>query len=154
MSQVEFTTTVEATGATTTGVRLPDEVLAQLDGGKRPKVVVTFGNGYSYRTTVGSHDGAAFLSVSSAVRKESGLAAGHEVVVTLALDTAPREVEVPEDLAAALAAAPDARAFFAGLTDSQRKGFVTSVTSAKQPQTRARRVDGAVTALSEGRKRP
>jgi uncharacterized protein YdeI (YjbR/CyaY-like superfamily) len=70
------------------------------------------------------------------------------------MDTAPREVEVPGDLAAALAAAPDARAFFDGLTDSQRKGFVTSVTSAKQPETRARRVDGAVAALSQGRKRP
>lgn len=154
MGNVQFDATVEATGGNTTGIRLPDTALAQLDAGKRPKVVVTFGDGYTYRTSVGSVDGAAFLPVSAAVRKEAGLSAGDEVSVELAVDTAPRDVAVPDDLAAALAQAPDARAFFDGLTDSQRKGFVTSVTGAKQPETRARRVAGAVAALSEGRKRP
>jgi antitoxin component of MazEF toxin-antitoxin module len=149
-----FTAVVDATGRNTTGIRVPDEVLDALDAGRRPKVVATLGDGYTLRTTVGSHSGSPYLSVSAAVRKEAGLAAGDEVTVVLALDDAPREVEVPDDLAAALAEQSAARQFFEGLTDSQRKTFVLSVTSAKKPETRERRVAGAVTALVEGRKRP
>ena len=146
--------TVEATGGNTTGIRLPDDVLAQLGAGKRPKVTVTFGTGYAFRTSIGTHDGSAFIPVSAAVRKAAGIAAGDAVTVALELDTAPREVEIPDDLAAAMAEQPRSRTFFDSLTDSQRKLFVDSVTSAKKPETRAKRVTAAVTALAEARKRP
>ena len=72
---------------------------------------------------------------------------------TLDLDTAPRTVEVPEDLAAALAEEPAARAFFEGLSPSKQKWFTTSVTGAKQEETRRRRVETAVQLLREGRSR-
>ncbi len=82
------------------------------------------------------------------------MAGGQQVEVEVVIDDAPREVEVPDDLGAALAADDGARAWFEQLTDSQRKGFVTSVTSAKQPETRQRRVARAVEALTAGQKRP
>lgn len=151
---IRFPATVQQTGKTTTGIRVPDEVLAALGGSKRPKVVVTLDNGFSYRTTVGSHDGAAFLSVSAAVRAEAGIAGGDEIEVELAIDDAPRVVEIPGDLVAALADDSDAQAFLGGLTASQQQGFADSVTSAKKPETRQRRVDAAVIALRERRKRP
>jgi hypothetical protein len=151
---VRFTATLEATGRSTTGIRVPDEVLAELGQGKRPKVSATFPNGYVHRTTVGPHDGAAFLSVSAAVRESAEVAAGDVIVLDLVPDTAPREVEIPDDLAAAFATAPAAQTFFEGLTDSQRRTFVTSVTSAKKPETRQRRVARAVEALAAGEKRP
>jgi uncharacterized protein YdeI (YjbR/CyaY-like superfamily) len=129
-------------------------VLAELGQGKRPKFSATFPNGYVHRTTVGPHAGAAFLSVSAAVREGAEVAAGDVIELDLVPDTAPREVEVPDDLAAAFAATPAAQTSFESLTDSQRRTFVSSVTSAKKPETRERRVDRAVEALVAGEKRP
>lgn len=149
-----FTATVAATGTNTTGIRVPDAVVEALGQGRRPRVVVTIDDGYTFRTTLGTIDGAAFISVSAAVREEAGVAAGDVVEVELTVDTEPRTVEVPDDLAAALAGDPDAASWFASLTDSQRNGFVTSVTGAKQPETRRRRVARAVEALAAHEKRP
>lgn len=151
---MRFTTTLEQTGKTTTGIRVPDEVLEGLGQGKRPRVAVALDDRCTFRTTVGSHAGAAFISVSAAVRTDAGIEAGEELEVELVVDTEPREVEVPDDLAGALATDDRARAWFEGLTDSQRRGFVTFVTSAKQAETRARRVEKALAALQAGGKRP
>lgn len=152
--EVRFEATVEATGGTTTGIRVPETVLQQLGRGRRPKVAVNLADRHAYRTTVGSHAGDAFLPVSAAVRQAAQIAAGDRIAVHLGVDDAPRDGAVPDDLAAALRAKPSAETFFEGLTDSQRKTFVVSVTSAKTPQTRARRVEAAAAALEERRKRP
>ena len=152
--EVHFEATGEATGGTTTGIRVPETVLQQLGWGRRPKVAVNLAGRHAYRTTVGSHDGDAFLPVSAAVRQAAQIAAGDRIAVHLGVDDAPREVAVPDDLAAALREKPPAQTFFEGLTESQRKTFVLSVTSAKTPQTRARRVQAAADALEERRKRP
>jgi hypothetical protein len=151
---MRFTTTLEQTGKTTTGIRVPDDVIEALGQGKRPRVVVTLAGRYTYRTTVGPHAGSPFVSVSAAVRDEAGVTAGQVLDVELVLDTEPREVEVPEDLARELAADVAARRWFEGLTDSQRRGFVTSITSAKQAETRARRIEKAMAALRAEQKRP
>lgn len=151
---MRFTATIERTGRTTTGIRVPDEILEQLGEGKRPRVVATLDDGYVLRTTIGSVDGAPFISVSAAVREEANVAAGDVVEVDIRQDTAPREVPVPDDLAAALAEDEAANGWFHQLTESQRKTFVTSVTSAKKPETRQRRVTQAVEALAAGQKRP
>ncbi|MBS3941783.1 MAG: DUF1905 domain-containing protein [Actinobacteria bacterium] len=150
----QFTAEVESTGKTTTGIRVPEPALDDLGAGRRPRVAATIDGGYVLRTTVGVHDGAPFLSVSGAVREQAGLAAGDMVEVSMQLDTTPVTIDVPEDLVAALAGQPEARAFFDGLTASQRRTFVDSVTGAKQPETRARRVERAVAALCAGQKRP
>lgn len=150
---MQLRTTIERTGATTTGIRLTDDQLDQLGGGKRPRVVVTLG-AHTYRTTVGSHDGSPFISVSAAVRAAAGVAGGDDVDVTIEPDTEPAVIEVPDDLAHALADASDERAFFDGLTASQRKAYVTWITGAKQQATRDRRVAQAVGKLGEGRKQP
>ncbi|TQL02280.1 DUF1905 domain-containing protein [Cellulomonas sp. SLBN-39] len=81
-----YRTTVLATGGTTTGIPVPEEVMQALGGGGRPKVVVTIGS-FTYRTTVGTRDGRRLLPLSSDRRKESGIAAGDEVEVDLTLDT-------------------------------------------------------------------
>lgn len=151
---LEFMATIEQSGKTATGIRVPEEALDELGQGKRPRVVVTFDGGYSFRTTVGPHAGGSYIPVSAAIRQEAGVSAGDTVSVELMLDTAPRDVQVPDDLAAALAQDDAARSWFNGLTDSQRKAFVTSVTSAKQPQTRQKRVTRAVEALAARQKRP
>ena len=146
-----FATTVTPVG-NNTGIEVPEEVLEQLGAGKRPPVLVDL-DGYRYRTTAGVMGGRSMLSVSAAVRKATGLAGGDPVRVTLTVDPTPREVDVPEDLAAALAADEQAGTFFAGLSNSLQRFHVESVTGAKTPETRQRRIEKALALFREGRKR-
>lgn len=146
---MRFHATLQATGGTTTGIVVPPEVVEELGGGKRPKVVATL-NGTSLRTSIAPMGGQHWLGVSAANRALTGVAAGDEVDVDVELDTAPREVEVPEDLAAALRVTPEAGAAFARLSYSHQRAHVEAVTGAKRPETRKRRVAKAVEMLTEG----
>ena len=148
---MRYRTTVATSGRTATGLPVPDDVLAALGGGRRPAVAVTVG-ATTYRTTVGSMGGRAMLPLSAENRAAAGVAGGDEVEVDVVLDTAPREVELPEDLAAAVAADPAAQTTLEGLAPSQRKEWVRWVTEAKREQTRTDRVARAVEALREGRR--
>lgn len=139
-------------GKTATGISVPAEVVEAL-GGKRVAVSVTLNGGYTYRSTVAPMRGEYLLPVSAENRTGAGLTAGDEVEVDLEPDTAPREVEVPADLAAALAAAPDAKAFFDGLSNSNKRAYTSWVESAKKADTRERRVAEAVALLASGRTR-
>lgn len=103
---------------------------------------------------MGQHDGDPFIPVSAATRDAAGISSGDALSIEVSVDTEPIVVDVPPDLAAALDAEPDARAFFESLTPSQQKGFAQPVTSAKKPETRERRVARAVEALRAGQKRP
>ena len=147
---MKFRAEVESNGKTATGIEVPAKVVEQLGAGKKPKVTVTIA-GYSYRSSVASMGGRFMIGVSADVRKQTGVAAGDPVDVTLELDAAPREVAVPADFAAALAAEPAAEKFFAGLSYSQQRWFVEGIERAKKPETRARRVVAAVERLREGR---
>ena len=64
------------------------------------------------------------------------------------LDTAPRTVEVPADLAAALVAQPGAAAAFDALSYTMRKEYVRQVEEAKAQETRARRIAGIVAKMA------
>jgi hypothetical protein len=151
MSQT-FRATLLATGKATCGIRVPDEIVEALGGGGHPKVVATL-NDYTYRTSVARMGDGYWFGLAAARGAESGLKAGDEVQVTLELDTAPREVEVPDELAAALAADPAAKAFFDGLSYSNKRVFTESVAGTQNPETRARRVEKAIALMREGRVR-
>src|SRR5262245_18378231 len=98
---MKFRTIVELGGKTATGLPVPDDVVAQLGAGKRAPVRVTIG-GHTYRTTVASMGGRFLVPLSAEIPAAAGVAAGDDVDVDIALDDAPREVTVPDDLAAAL----------------------------------------------------
>ncbi len=146
---MEFTTELEATGGTTTGFVVPDEVVDALGGGRRPRVVATVG-GHSWRTSIASMGGRFLLGVSAAVRDAAGIAAGETHSVTVELDTAPRTVEVPDDLAAALAASTSAAAAWDGLSYSSQRQRVEAVLAARKPETRERRVAATIEKLARG----
>lgn len=129
-----------------TGIEVPPEVIEQLGGGKRPAVKVVV-NGFAYDSTVGVMGGRFLVPFSSDKRAATGIAGGDALVVELEIDTAPRTVDVPDDLAAALAAAGLTEAFDR-LAPSHRKAHVTSVQRAKAAETRARRIDAVVAKLS------
>jgi hypothetical protein len=149
---MRYRTQVVATGGNTTGIPVPDDVIEGLGGARRPAVTVTL-NGHTYRSTVATVAGAAMVSLSAENRTRAGVAAGDEVDVELALDTQPRTVEVPDDLAAALAADPAARRTWDALSYSKQRWHVLNVEGAKAAATRQRRVEGSVAALREGRDR-
>lgn len=143
---MDFTTELEATGGTTTGFVVPDEVVEALGAGRRPKVAVTV-QGHTWRTSIASMGGRFLLGASAAVRADAGLTAGQTYTVTVEVDTAPRTVDVPDDLAAALAASPGAAASWSGLTYSQQRQHAEAVLAAKKPETRERRVATIVAGL-------
>ena len=145
---MRFSTTVELHGKTATGMVVPPEVVESLGSGKKPAVTVTVG-GHTYRTTIGSMGGQFLIPVSAENRTAAGVAAGDRVEVDVELDDAPRVVEVPADLAAALDAEPAARARFDTLSYSAQRRHVLAVEGAKAEATRQRRVASVVATLAE-----
>lgn len=148
---VEFDTKVTATGRNT-GIVVPDELVEQLRAGRRPAVIVNV-NGYEYRNTVGVMGGKHMISISAAIRKETGLQGGDPIHVVLTVATRPREVEIPDDFAAALAADATAGAFFASLSNSMQRYHVDNINAAKADTTRQRRIDKALSSFRAGRPR-
>jgi hypothetical protein len=146
---VRFAATILLSGRTATGIRVPTEVVEGMGPSRRPAVRVTI-NGYTYRSTVSPMGGVFMLPVSADVRERAHVAAGDHVDVQVDLDTEPREVSVPADLAAALDGDPAARRAFAALSYSARQRIVLPVETAKSADTRQRRIAKAVSDLRGG----
>jgi hypothetical protein len=139
MARTFRTTLIKDDTLDATGIVVPDEVVEGLGGSRRPAVVVTV-EGYSYRSTVASMGGRYLLPFAREHRDRTGIAPGQSIEVSLELDTAPRTVDVPPDLATALDARPGAREAFDRLSYSVRKEHVRQVESAKAAETRERRI--------------
>jgi hypothetical protein len=151
-ASTRFRTTILQSGKTAMGFEVPQEAVDALGAGKRPPVTVTI-NGYSYRSSIAVLQGRYMIGVSAENRGPAGVTAGDEVEVRLELDTAPREVTMPPDLAAALDAEPAARRTFDALSYSNKSWHTIQVEGAKTPETRARRIEKSIAALREGRLR-
>ena len=149
---MRFRAELQRTGGTTTGFAVPDEVVAELGGGGRPKVVATVG-GFTFRSSIARMGGTYWLGVSAERRTAAGVEGGAVYDVDVELDTAERTVEVPDDLRAALEAEPAARDFWATLSASNQRWHVDQLTSAKTAETRARRLARSVGLLAAGRAR-
>lgn len=143
---MRFETTMLLSG-NNTGIEVPPDVIEALGAGRKPAVTVSV-NGYEYRSTVAVMGGRHLIPFSSDKRAATGIQGGDPIVVDVEVDTAPRTVEVPDDLAAALEATPGARAAFDALSPSARKAHVTNVESAKAPETRQRRVEAIIAKLA------
>jgi Bacteriocin-protection, YdeI or OmpD-Associated/Domain of unknown function (DUF1905) len=148
---VSFRTTLSAFG-NNTGIEVPQSLIEQLGAGQRPPVLVDV-NGHQFRSTVGVMKGKHLVGVSSAIRTATGLRGGDAIDVTLTLATTPREVDVPADFAAALAAAPGAAEFFAGLSNSLQRYHIDTINGAKTDETRQRRIEKSVALFVEGKQR-
>lgn len=143
---MEFSTTILASGKNNTGIPVPESVVTALDRGKRIPVVVTIG-GHSYRSSIVFYTGQFLIALSAENRAAAGVAAGDTVVVGVEVDEAPREVELPDALAAALAGDADAAAAFAALSYTNKKRIATSIVDAKTDATRERRLAKALEEL-------
>jgi Bacteriocin-protection, YdeI or OmpD-Associated/Domain of unknown function (DUF1905) len=148
---MKFRATVELGGKTATGIEVPEDVVAALGSGNRPPVMVTVG-GHTYRTTVARMGGRFLVPLSAENRTAADVAAGDQVDVDIEPDTGPREVEVPADLAEALAHDSTARATFDSLSYTHRKEWVRWIEEAKKAETRATRLARTVESLHAGKR--
>lgn len=149
---MRFRAELKSAGKNAAGFEVPEEVVTGLGGGGHPKVSVTV-EGFTFRTSIAKMGGQFLLGMSAERRAQSGVEVGRVFDVDVELDTAPREVELPDDLATALAADPQAKEFWDTLTHSKQSWHVDQVTSAKKPETRAARVEKSVAMLHDGRAR-
>lgn len=131
------------------GIVVPDAVITELGAGKRPLVTVTINGTYSFVYTIAVMGGRNMIGFSSAHRAASGFSGGEEVEVNLELETAPREVDMPPELTAALAADPVAAAAFEKLSFTFRKEHARAISEAKADETRQRRLEKILAGLRE-----
>ena len=115
-------------------------------GKVRVPVRVTL-NGYTYRSTIASMGGPPCIPLRKSNREAAGLEGGETIEVRLELDTERREVTPPADFVKALKAAPLVWERWRELSYSHQREHVEAIEGAKKPETRARRIDGAVRTL-------
>ena len=142
----------EASGPGGRWVECPFDAAKEF-GEARPPVVGTV-NGAPYRTRLMRYGGKTVLGLTKQIRATIGADLGDELVIEIEKDIAPREVDVPEELAMALASDAPARKVFEGLAFTHRKEYAQWIAEAKRPETRERRVAKAVQMLVDGTKHP
>ena len=132
---------------TGTYVAVPPEVKAALGLKGRPKVHAVIA-GHAYRgSLMPARDGTFCLGVLKAIQLAEGLKRGDTITVELELDTAPRVIEPPPDLAAALRRDRAAGASWERLSYTNQREIARSLEEAKKPETRQRRLSQALEKL-------
>ena len=132
-----------------TGITIPFDV-EKVFGAKRVPVKATV-NGAVYQGSIVRMGGKYMLGIPKAFREEAGITAGDNIVITLEPDTAPREVEVPTDLAKAIKKAGVSVAWDK-LSYTHRKEHARAVEEAKRPETRAKRIEKTIEMLAATKK--
>ncbi len=150
MAVVKFNTTILQMG-NNTGIEVPEPSVEKLASGKRPPVKVTL-NGFTYRSTIAVMGGKFLIPLSAERRTKANVNGGDKLEITLELDREPREVELHKDFKNALDKDKKAKAFFESLSYSSKNGYALPIMQAKGDDTRARRIEKALTDLKAGKK--
>lgn len=144
-----FRARIEASEGGGAYVTVPFDVEAVF-GAKRVPVQATI-DGEAYRGSLVRMGGECHvLGVLKEIRERLGKQPGDEVEVVVRRDDAPRTVEVPADLRAALVASPHAAAFFATLSYSAQRNCVRGIEEARRAETRHVRIGRAIELMNEG----
>jgi hypothetical protein len=133
-----FETEIEPAGGGGHAAAIPFDTKAAF-GKARAPVVVTVAGQPPFRTTVAIYAGRGWIGLRKAQLAEMGLAAGDRITMLVEPDSEPRDVELPPELATALAADAKAAAVFERLSLSRRKEHAKWVGEAKRPETRLTR---------------
>jgi hypothetical protein len=128
-------------------IPVPSEVAARLGLKGMPKVQAVIA-GHPYRgSLMPMGDGTYCLGVLRSIQEAAGVGQGDSVTIELALDTAPRTVEVPSDLAEALARDKKAAAAWDAFSYTNKKEAARAIEEAKRRETRERRLAGILERL-------
>ena len=151
MVKFEGVLTPTPRGGGGTLVRIPNEVAAKLGLRGMPKIQALIA-GTPYRgSLMPMGDGSYCLGVLKSIQEAAGVGQGDTISIELALDTAPRTVEPPADLAIALARDRNATAAWEALSYTNKKEIARSLEEAKRPETRERRLVQALESLRSAR---
>jgi hypothetical protein len=128
-------------------VPIPSQVAAKLGLIGMPKIQAVIA-GTPYRgSLMPMGDGSYCLGVLKSIQEAAGVRQGDTITIDLELDTAPRTIELPADLAKALARDKKATAAWEALSYTNKKEMARSLEEAKRPETRERRLAQALQAL-------
>lgn len=141
-----FRTVIEAATGGGAAAQIPADVTAALGGMKQMRVTGSL-NGHPIRTSTMPYRGGFYVGLHKAAREAAGVEIGDEVELALTLDTSPRVLELPPELEAAFIAEPELRERFDALSFTRRREMAEPISEAKKPETRAARVERALSAL-------
>lgn len=110
-------------------------------------------DGHEFRSSISPRHGRWYLIVNRELRTRSGIEPGDTVDVVIERDDEPREAPAPDDLAVALASAPDAASRWETMSYSHRRQYLRWIESAKRTDTRARRIEQAIPMIARGERR-
>jgi Domain of unknown function (DUF1905)/Bacteriocin-protection, YdeI or OmpD-Associated len=146
MARFEAVLQPDPTG-TGTFIRVPRELNAKLGLQGRPKVRAVLA-GHPYRgSLMPAGDGTFVLGVLKAIQESARVTRGDRIAVELELDTAPREIEPPPEIARLLARDRKAAAAWDKLSYTNKRELANAIAEAKRPETRERRVAIAIERL-------
>jgi hypothetical protein len=129
---------------------VPDPVAAW--GGRPAYHLAGTINRMPFRGVLESADGAWFLRLGPAWRRDCGLAAGDAVEAVLTPE-GPQRAALDPDISAALEAEPQAAAFFDEIAQFYRKGYLDWIAATKRsPEKRVERIAEMVRLLKARQK--
>ncbi|GAB2856773.1 YdeI/OmpD-associated family protein [Hymenobacter ruber] len=152
-SPIHFRAVLEPGGPSfmpTQTIVVPAEVLEAL-GGKAARRVIVGIRGQALRLgLLPLEGGGRYLMLNKDVCKAVGIELGQELEISIEPDPNPDHVDLPDELAEALAAWPEAETAFNNYSGAHRRAMARLVAEAKQPATRARRAVTLVERLGRG----
>ena len=129
---------------------VPAEILEALGGKKAKRVIVSI-RGHALRLgLLPLEGGGRYLMLNKDVCRNVGIALGDELEISIAPDPNPDHIDLPDELAEALAAWPEAETAFNNYSAAHRRAMARLVDEARQPATRARRAVTLVERLARG----
>jgi len=136
-----------------TGIKIPFDVEKVFGTRARVPVRGTI-NGFAFRSSIFPMGGQGqhYMAVNKETREGAKAKAGETVSVVMERDDEPRTITPPQDFERALKASKAAQAMWDKLSYTHRKEHVRAIEEAKRPETRARRIQRAVTDLAAGKK--
>jgi uncharacterized protein (DUF736 family) len=131
---------------TGTFVAVPREVSLKLGLKGRPKIQAVIA-GHPYRGSLMPTADGFCLGVLKAIQQSAGVSRGDTITVELEVDTAPRVIEPPADLARVLAGDKKVAAGWEKLSYTNKREIAVSLEESKKPETRERRLAAALARL-------
>jgi len=145
--KLKFSTVLLTAGKTATGIKIPDEIIEKLGGGKKPLVKITINN-FTYRSAVAVMGGAYMVGVNAENREGAKVKGGDKIDVTIELDTEVRTIDIPAELQKALGKNAAVKKKFESLSNSKKKALTLPIANAKTDETRNRNIEKALRALT------
>ena len=134
-------------------LNLPKNASAKLPSRGMTMVEGTI-NGLPFRAALERNGkGSHWLRVNNTMRDAAGIDAADTITVEIMRAAEEPEIRMPMDLRKALAAAPLAQTGWQDITPMARRDWIFSISAAKQPETRRRRIEKACAMLASGKRR-